>query len=268
MQINKVKIFFDESGKQADRPTTMGGLLIPSLVYDNEIIQKINDKLNKKEFHLHWKNYSGHSETKALIKESIDSIMKFSSLISFNIINYKKPIDKNCDQLLFEDMIYTKLPERILYGLLRDHGNNAKIDVEIFIERATEYEKRKLKEKITQLLNIHAIYRGQNYNIINCYYKEKNEEIGVEITDLLLGIIRSIILNKDDSNKSKRKNELIVELLKNKNFYSFLLNINYFEWSNDNDLKKIDFKHYIQLFLAKQENWIQYLIDHKQSSWL
>lgn len=261
MESNNVKIFFDESGKQGDRPTTMGGLLIPSLVYDNKVIQNINDRLKSKEFELHWKNYSGHSEKGEVIKKVIQSIMKFSSLISFNIINYKKPNDKNIDTKLFEDMIYSKLPERILYGLLRNHGNNAKVDVDIFIEKATEYEKRNLKENISQQLNIQAMYRGQNYKINNCYYREKNEEVGVEVTDLLLGIIRTIILNKDNSNKLKNKNKLIVELLKDENFYFFLSNINYFEWSNDTELSKIDFKYYIQLFLSKQEEWIQYLIE-------
>src|SRR3712207_6021424 len=110
---NKVKIFFDESGKDGDRPTTMGGLLIPDLVYSNKIIQDINDKLKKQEFTLHWKNYSGHSDSTNLIKDTVNTIMKFSSLLSFNIINYKKPINKDYNNDLFEDMIYLKLPERI-----------------------------------------------------------------------------------------------------------------------------------------------------------
>lgn len=261
MENNQVKIFFDESGKRKDNPTTMGALLIPNLVYENEIIQSINDELHKKEFELHWKDYRGDSEKKALILNTISSVMKFSSLLSFNIINYKKPNDYNWDEQLFKDMVYAKLPERIFYGLLRHHGNNVSIEAEIFIEKATEYEGRKLKETIPHQLNIQAMYRGENYKIVNCDYKEKNEEIGVEIVDLILGIIRTIILNKSDSKKSIAKNELIVELLKDKNFYSFMSNIKYFEWSSDYELKKIDFNYYIQLFLSKQETWINYLAE-------
>ncbi|HBJ2608367.1 DUF3800 domain-containing protein [Clostridium sporogenes] len=261
MEKNQVKIFFDESGKRSNKPTTMGGILIPKLVYESEIIQSINNRLQNKEFELHWKNYGGDSEKKQIILDIISYLMKFSSLISFNIINYKKPNDCNWHECLFEEMVYTKLPERIFYGLLRNYGSDASLEAEVFIEKATEYEGRKLKENIPHQLNIQAMYRGENYKIVNCEYKEKNKEIGVEVVDLLLGIIRNIILNKNDSNKNKAKNELVVELLKNKNFYSFLSKINYFEWSSDDKLKKVEFHHYIQLFLSKQEMWINYLAE-------
>lgn len=259
MEKDYVKIFFDESGKNNDRPTTMGALLIPSLVYEHEMIKAINDKLKNKEFELHWKDYGGDSEKRSLILDTITAVMKFSSMFSFNIINYKKPNLQEGDKQLFEDMIYTKLPERILYGLLREHGSDISINADIFIEKATEYDKRKLKENISHQLNIQAMYRGENYRIANCNYKEKNEEIGVELVDIILGIIRTIIINKNTSKKYIARNELIVELLKDENFNSFLSNIAYFEWSSDNELKKVDFSHYIQLFLSKQELWINYL---------
>lgn len=261
MESNYVKIFFDESGKNNDTPTTMGALLIPSLVYEHEKIKVINDNLKKREFELHWKNYGGDLEKRKLILDIISNVMKFSSLLSFNVINYKKPNLQEGDKQLFEDMIYTKLPERILYGLLRQHGSDISINADIFIEKATEYDNRKLKENISNQLNIQAMYRGEKYRVANCYYKEKNEEIGVELVDIILGVIRTIIINKNTSKKYIAKNELIVELLKNKNFDSFLSNIAYFECSSDNELKKIDFKYYIQLFLSKQESWINYLAE-------
>lgn len=259
MEKDYVKIFFDESGKNKDSPTTMGALLIPSLVYEHEIIKAINNKLKNKEFELHWKDYGGDSEKRSLILNVMADVMKFSSMFSFNVINYKKPNLQEGDKQLFEDMIYTKLPERILYGLLRQHGREISINADIFIEKATEYNKRKLKENIPHQLNIQAMYRGENYRIENCDYKEKNEEIGVELVDIILGIIRTIIINKNTSKKYIARNELIVELLKDDNFNSFLSNIAYFEWSSDNELKKVDFKYYIQLFLSKQELWINYL---------
>ncbi|MCS6112581.1 DUF3800 domain-containing protein [Clostridium botulinum] len=259
MENNQVKIFFDESGKNNDRPTTMGALLIPNLVYENEIIKSFNNRLQKREFELHWKDYGGDSEKRNLILDFITTIMKFSSTFSFNIINYRKPNLQEGDKHIFEDMIYTKLPERILYGLLRQHGSDISINADIFIEKATEYDKRKLKQNIPHQLNIQAIYRGENYRIKNCYYKEKNEEIGVELVDIILGIVRTIILNKNTSKKYIARNELIVELLKDKNFNSFLSKIGYFEWSSDYELKKINFNYYIQLFLSNQESWINYL---------
>lgn len=259
MENDQVKIFFDESGKNKDTPTTMGALLIPSLVYENETIKAINNKLQNREFELHWKDYGGHIEKRNLILEIMTTVMKFSSMFSFNIINYRKPNVQEGDKILFEDMIYSKLPERILYGLLRQHGSDISIHADIFIEKATEYDKRKLKENIPHQLNIQAMYRGENYRVENCDYKEKNEEIGVEIVDIILGMVRAIILNKSISKKDKARNDLIVELLKDENFNSFLSKIGYFEWSSDNELKNIDFSYYIKLFLSKQESWIDYL---------
>lgn len=261
MEKDYVKIFFDESGKNNDVPTTMGALLIPSLVYEHEKINVINDKLKNKEFELHWKDYGGDSEKRTLILNIMNDVMKFSPMFSFNVINYKKPNMQEGDKDLFEDMIYSKLPERIFYGLLRQHGRGISIQADVFIEKDGQYDKRQLKENIPHQLNIQAMYRGENYRIASCDYKSKNSEIGVELVDIILGVIRTIIINKNTSIKYMARNELIVELLKDKNFNSFLSNIAYFEWSSDNELKKIDFKHYIQLFLSKQEAWINYLAE-------
>ncbi|MGN1032564.1 MAG: hypothetical protein ACI4PU_03820, partial [Intestinibacter sp.] len=90
-------------------------------------------------------------------------------------------------------------------------------------------------------------------------YKYKNEEIGVELTDIILGIICNIIDNKNNSKRSMKKNRFIVELLKNKEFNSFIRNIKYFEWNYSSTLTKIDFSNYVNIFLAEQDEWIRHL---------
>lgn len=255
-----VKIFFDESGKRDDRPTTMGGLLIPNKIYELDIFKKYNEKLKNNEFKIHWTDFKGKYDHIELIKNLIYDLMKVSSMFDFNVINYVKPIGIDKDK--FEEMIYTKLPERIFYGLLRFHGCDSNINAELFIENATEYSKRDLSNKIQEQLNIQAIYRGEIFTIKNCEYKTKNTEIGVELTDLILGIIRTIIINSNTSGSKIKKNSLVVELLKIEDFYVFLSNIKYFEWTSNYELKKLNFNQYIKLFLSQQSNWLDYLSNN------
>ncbi|WP_187115113.1 DUF3800 domain-containing protein [Clostridium tyrobutyricum] len=257
-----VKIFFDESGKRTDKPTTMGGLLIPSNVYNFKIFNEYNEKLKNGDFKIHWTDFKGNYNQKQLIKKLVTDLMKFSSMFSFNAINYVKPnvIKPNsmCNND-FEKMIYTKLPERIFYGLLRFHGCSSNISANLFIEDATEYHKVKLSDKIKEQLNIQAMYRSENFSISDCDYKSKNVEIGVELTDLILGIIRTIILNNKESKSKIIKNNFVVELLEIEDFYTFLSNIKYFEWTGAYDLKEINFSQYIELFLSQQDSWLDYL---------
>ncbi len=256
-----VKIFFDESGSDDDPVKTMGGILIPSKVYSVKNIQQINNQLKNKEFRLHWTQYNGyHEEDKKHYLDTIMSFSKYLSLCSFNVIHYERPEKLNKDK--FNNMVYSKLPERICYGLLRHQGANADIETDIFIEKANKYQSIELDKKLREQLNIQSIYRGEKYKVNKFYYKNKNEEIGVELTDLLLGIVRTIIFNKNSSRTYKAKNELVVEFLKIEEFFSFLSNIKYFEWKNSHQLKQIDFNKYIKLFLAQQENWLNYLEEN------
>lgn len=258
-----VNIFFDESGKKEDqKPRLMGGLLIPCNIYETESFKDYNNRLKENEFYLHWKKYSGDNEQKNLIIDMVVSLFKkYSSLFCFNVINYIKP--EKVDNQAFEDMVYTKLPERIIYGLLRHYGSDITLNTNIYIEYSTEYEKNELSKTIKRQLNIQSIYRGKNFKIISCDYRKKNTEIGVELTDLILGIIRTIIKNCSTSRTERSKNNLVLELLKIKEFYLFMSNIRYFEWNHTYELTMVDFKYYLQMFLSNQEDWIGYLEMHK-----
>lgn len=259
-----VEIFFDESGKKKDRPTTMGGLLIPKNVYQSPDFQNLNKDLCNNEFKLHWTSYRGDSKDKMNIKKVISIFSIYSSLSSFNMINYIKP--DGMEQCRFDDMIYSKLPERIIYGLLRYKGIDSTINANISIEKATEYDKRNLKNLIKDQLYTQSIYRGENFKVFKCDYYNKNTQIGLEITDLILGIIRTIINNnkndRDISNTKKAKNQLVVELFKNQNFYNFMSKIDYFEWTSSSELKQVDFSNYIKLFLSNSNEWLKYLKEN------
>ncbi|WCK54467.1 hypothetical protein PP175_24865 [Aneurinibacillus sp. Ricciae_BoGa-3] len=75
----------------------------------------------------------------------------------------------------------------------------------------------------------------------------------------MLGIVRTILFNSPNE-KSKgvaAKNTLVIELLKNSKFHSFLSDIRYYEWTSTKQLAEVSFDDYIQLFLANHhETWM------------
>lgn len=252
----KVNLFFDESGKDKDPIKTMGSLMIPKMVYDCDEIVDLNRRLKEQEFELHWTKYDGGICESKIYKEIIQVFSKYLSLCEFNVIRYDYPSNINKQKL--DNMIYSKIPERVMYGLLRYPGKGIDISADIYVEKANMYESIKLHETLRKEMNRQSLYRGTNFEINKFQYKHKNEEIGVELTDVILGIIRNIVDNKN-SRRANKKNNMIVELLKNEEFKKFLSNIKFFEWNYSKSLTKVDFSDYINIFLSNQPNWINYL---------
>lgn len=123
---------------------------------------------------------------------------------------------------------------------------------DVYVEDASEYREFQLDSLIKEQLNIQSLYRGENYLVTESRLIPKGLEIGVELTDLLLGIVRTILLNKPDSDSKgvASRNQLVNELLHNDEFYSFCEKIRYFEWKSNRELTEVSFFDYIQLFLA------------------
>lgn len=246
-QIN-LQIFFDESGKK-EPPTLMGALSIATNVYASKDYRNLNEQLKSEDLNLHWSEYSGNSKHRENIIRVIQMAMKNHRLLKFNAINYIKP--SQYDAATFRKAFYTKLPERIIYGLLRGYGKGITVKTDIKIEYSNEYETAKLPHLIKDQLNFQALYRGEQFSVTYSQLVHKYQEIGIELTDLVLGIIRTIILNKPTTSKSKQEcTKLVVELLQDDNFYSFLSKIMYFEWTGSSSLKAVSFDDYIHVFLS------------------
>jgi hypothetical protein len=269
----KIMIFFDESGKGSVKPNLMGGLSIPHEIYYQDDFQLLTQKLRDGLIKLHFKGYYGDANERDNFIRVGETLAKYSEFIKMIVINYNYSALVGATELgkdVVEDMIYTKFPERILYGLLRGYGKNIDIEAEVLIEKANEYEnlnlfqlrdkhehdvKLNLDGLVKDLLNIQALYRGENYVINNCRLVPKGEEIGVEMTDMLLGIVRTIIENKPSTTlKPTAKNKLTMHLLRNPDFCSLIQNIRYFEWDQSKELPEVSLTSYLQLFMAKHFN--------------
>lgn len=277
-----MNIFFDESGQDSDKPSTMGGLLIPSSVYKTAEMMDLNKRLEGGEFKLHWTEYTGHSELKNNIFETITTFSKIARYTRMNVINYNRStldwryklsgdpasgkLNKRERQKFLNYatlMVYTKIPERIFYGLLRNFGKDVYIKTEIFIEKEGKYEKYALEKRLQENLNTQSLYRAEQFWINDCKMVTKGEMIGVELVDLLLGIIRLIINNKpipsglslEEYAELKLKGlylktQLVIELLKIPSFYNFISTIKYYEWDSHKELSEVPFKDYLYLFMA------------------
>lgn len=146
-------------------------------------------------------------------------------------------------------MVYSKFPERVFYGLLRGKGKLMNIKAEIFMEDATQY--KDFPKQFKEQLNIQSDYRCENFKITECVAVPKNTEIGVEITDLLLGIIRIIISKPSTSKTYKEKANLVNEVLSIPEYYTFFTTIKYYEWDYTQSLKEVKFKDYVDAYIAQ-----------------
>lgn len=249
----EVLIFFDESGKKEDHPILMGGLSIPKEVY---LRSEFNDFQGTR---THWADF----KPKQAITDLINLISKFESVVKLNIINYdytaierdsqKFPAPK--DKEFLQRTIYAKFPERIFYGLLRRNVKYIHPISDIVIEEASEYKKY-VQDVVENHLNVQAMYRGESFKVNSCLLKPKGKDVGLEITDLILGIVRFIIKNEPESKGSrhKRKIKFVINLLKDPNTYNlFSTKIMFFEWTKGNELKEVDFNNYLKAFISKNE---------------
>jgi hypothetical protein len=282
LKTEPVNIFFDESGQDSDKPSTMGGLLIPNSVYESDELIALNQRLKSGEIKLHWTEYTGHAALRQNIKEAIELFSNVAKHSKMNVINYNRSTldwryklseDPGSKKLSKREkmktlnyatlMVYTKIPERIFYGLLRHFGKDVYIQTKLFIEKEGKYEKYNLETRLQENLNTQSLYRAEQFWVTHCKMVPKGEMIGVELVDLLLGIIRLIINNKpipygltiEEYSRLKlkgqfMKTQLVIELLQNPDFYDFISNIKYYEWDSHKELSEVSFKDYLTLFMA------------------
>lgn len=253
--VNK-RIFFDESGKSDDYPILMGGLSLPTEIYNKEDFTILNG------IKTHWSDFSRKEDLIKIIK----TISKFYQLVDINVINYnyqavlqdasQKFQNESLAKHFATKTIYAKFPERIFYGLLRNNPQHMFIRADVTIENSTEYDTALVKSVVDTDLNIQSIYRGESFLIDNVELKPKGVDVGLEMTDLILGIMRTIIKNSQDSNRIRKKNQFIIELFREDEFVYELFSkrIRLYEWNQNTSLRQVNFNDYIEAFINSNHN--------------
>lgn len=257
-RVTDIKIFMDESGKD-NHISLFGGVSIPTNKYNTLEIQRLNKKLINDDVHFHFTKYSQYEYQSYF--DLVHAFLSIADSISINIIAWKKNIfvQHSLLQDLYGDMVYSKIPERVCYGLLRNHSNLVDISADLFIESSTEYRTRNLQETIKAQVNTHALYRYDSFRIKKSILAEKNEQIGLEFVDTLIGIIRFIMIHANvndksnrDSNTFKHKTYFIKSLLPE---LMVLMNkVNIFELTAQDHLTKISLPKCVSLFESNTSN--------------
>lgn len=254
--VTKLNIFLDETGKDKNDLSLIGAVSIPSDFYQSKKVQKLNRELQKDVFKLHFTQYD-KSDYDTYIRV-IKDILSCNGIIRINGIIFKKSQFRIHPLLAskVDDMIYGKIPERVIYGLLRNYSNLEPVNANIFIESSEEYKARNLNKVVKDQINTHALYRFDNFKIKRSNLVAKNQQIGVEVTDIFIGILR-LIINCDaligDCNKVS--NTLLSKILLINDLLPTLENLftrtSIYELSYQDHLTKIPLNSYLGLFKAK-----------------
>lgn len=254
--VTKLNIFLDETGKKSNELSLIGAISIPNDFYQSTTVQELNDELQEKEFKLHFTQYD-KSDYETYIR-IINQILSINGIIRMNGIIFKKSQFKMHPLLKSKvnDMIYGKIPERVIYGLLRNYSNLESVYANIFIENSEEYKSRKLDIAVKKQINTHSLYRFDNFKIQRSQLIPKNRQIGVEITDILIGMLRLIIsydtVIRDNNKISKTalsKVLLINDLLPT--LEKLFSETSIYELSYQDHLIKIPLNSYLELFKSK-----------------
>lgn len=252
---NDLYIFLDESGtNEKNKVSIVGALAIPNDIYNLEDFNEMTGKLRSNELKIHFTKFNKKDTedyTNLLVLLS-----KYAKYIRLNCILYKMS-NYQMHPLYtgyLDHMIYSKLPERAIYGVLRYFGSYSNINVTLYTEYSSQYENNRIASNLKRDLNIHSIYRNKSYKIIKSKLVKKNIEIGVECTDLLIGILRFIILNATEDRDSKTNREKAKFICDSMGYiYQIYENLSMNEL-NGGYFNNVDVKYYLGLFIGKYLN--------------
>lgn len=120
------------------------------------------------------------------------------------------------DYSKLRELLYIKIPERLMYGILRyldDFYNTT-----IIIDKCDEYDKYEIKSKLEYQLNAQSVYRNKKYMIQEVKQLDSKEDICLQGIDVLIGLISFIIDKKYLSYRedlNKKDFQYIINILNN-----------------------------------------------------
>lgn len=270
MKRQEFYIFHDESGKNTREVALVGAISIPAAYYTSAPIQTLNRQLQNNKFKMHFTNYDRRDYQR--YREVISVFTAIPNQVNLNLLLFQKTLYKQKESVAgqFADMIYQEIPEKVIYGLFRDNSNFVETTAKVFMEEAQEYRDRHLANKLKNRLNTHFLYRFDNYQILTAELVSKNQQIGVELTDCLLGICGLIIQNRgfinDQGQVSKKllaKTLLVIDLLPD--LKQLFEQTKVFELCGQSKLVARNFQTYLRTFQASvascRQQYPNYFVD-------
>ncbi|MFB8552564.1 hypothetical protein [Enterococcus casseliflavus] len=266
MNMLEYNLFFDESTVLAssDNPlevSLMGCLIVPKSYYELESITIENNKVKSGEYKLHFTAFKKSDKRK--YRNVLNAFLKNPKILKMNLISFERKDVGIISHVAYssenmKDMIYSKLPERTIYGGVRNISKFRPIHFDLYIENSNEYTSLKINDALKTQLNSQALYRNDSFCIRESKLYGKNQEIGIEVTDTLIGIISILLRNPskyDATNKVvKSRKEKLKFIYDNKDIIeSFLPSVNYFELGKSGQFIKRDLDKFFHEFILKYE---------------
>ena len=188
-------VFFDESGKidrQKNTYSYYGALGIKKSEHEqlnNEFLVASRGR------ELHFQKFSLTNVDMYLAVMS-----KLLEVANFNIymVETEKAFgiaDKlSIDISKLRELLYIKIPERLIYGILRHLDDFYGIN--IYIDECKEYDNYDIKSKLEYQLNAQSIYRNKSYMINEVAQMDSKSDICLQGIDVLIGALSFIIDRK------------------------------------------------------------------------
>lgn len=188
-------IYFDESNK-IDEPNIFKRSYYGALGYSETNANDINNLTIDKNIELHFTKFKlkDLDAYLTLINKLVENEFYFNTFIIDSNEIFKVCENIHIPKKEIRPLLYIKIPERLVYGLTRNIAETN--EVEIFIDKNSEYTKYKLEEKLKEQLNAQSIYRKLNYSITDVSSIDSKTDKLVQLTDVLLGIIGFITEKK------------------------------------------------------------------------
>lgn len=252
-------IYFDESNK-LDSPNkkysyygAYGGSL-ETMYKITKSVREIFSRL-KTRSELHFSTYDSSEYVKKYF-QVLNHVINKEIAMNILIVN-NKDAAKSAEKMSIDipnlrNLFYTKIPERLFYGLTRDLDNLQ--DVRIKVDDATEYRTLAVYEKLKEQMNAHSAYRNKSYSVSSVLGKNSKYSIPLQIVDTFMGIVVFLMEESyyNNSVSSKSKSDLIYRfLIENDNLIKFQQQITLFKWEgNEERMIQIPISEYISSFLA------------------
>lgn len=209
-------IFFDESGK-LDRNFSInsyyGALGCTRSDYE-DITNFIKEFGYKRELHFTAFNLKLVNRYLDVVNYVLDKNVKLNIYVVDRVKaeDIGDHLDLSMERI--RELFYTKIPERLIYGILRYIQDYKTI--RIIYDECDEYEKYDLKGKLENQLNAQAVYRNLNCQITEVKAEDSEKEIFLQIIDILIGIVTLLI---------EKKYYLRKDVLETKEEYDYLLTL-------------------------------------------
>ncbi|MEC1158677.1 DUF3800 domain-containing protein [Cytobacillus horneckiae] len=254
-------IYFDESNKldSPNKQYSYYGAYGGNLDTMFEITKNIKDiyKNLKTKSEMHFNTYDSGEYIKKYF-QVLNHVINQEIAMNILIINNQdaaksaRKMDLSIPDL--RDLFYTKIPERLFYGLIRNLNVDETQDIRIKVDDATEYRTLDVYDNIKKQMNAHSAYRNKDYKVSSILGKKSDYSIPLQIMDTFMGIIVFLMEEQyyDSSISSQSRSDLIYRfLIEGNNIEKFKNQITLFKWEgNEEKMIKIPISDYISTFLT------------------